>query len=230
MYLKFKTKKYNIFYCTLSRQPGGGGPYPPRWGCPCHPWCPHGVQHQEQQQLPEQQQQQQQRAKQRQQRATFPTSRPRTFPQPDRSTFWGGQAPTSNLRNYFGLLICRYWLGLTKIHSVGAISNSNWGDVFWEKRGEGTKGIDARKCPGIICSLILQLSLYQTYLKAPKNFSLEILRLTPTCHAQEDVFTQFSQYGSRAHLAQPDPPEPITSGTRRKTSFDQGLRLLLLLL
>merc|ERR550534_1716126 len=42
--------------------------------------------------------------------------------------------------------------------------------------------------------------------------------------AQEDVFTQFSQYGSRAHLAQPDPPEPITSGTRRKTSFDQGLR------
>ena len=36
----------------------------------------------------------------------------------------------------------------------------------------------------------------------------------------EDVFTQFSQYGSRAHLAQPDPPEP-SSGSRRKTSFEQ---------
>ena len=35
----------------------------------------------------------------------------------------------------------------------------------------------------------------------------------------EDVFTQFSQYGSRAHLAQPDQaPEP-PSGIRRKTSF-----------
>ena len=40
----------------------------------------------------------------------------------------------------------------------------------------------------------------------------------------EDVFTQFSQYGSRAHLAQPDQvPEP-PSGTRRKTSFDLQLR------
>ena len=38
----------------------------------------------------------------------------------------------------------------------------------------------------------------------------------------EDVFTQFSQYGSRAHLAQPDPqPTEQNCGTRRKTSFDQ---------
>ena len=38
----------------------------------------------------------------------------------------------------------------------------------------------------------------------------------------EDVFTQFSQYGSRAHLAQPDQaPEPTS---RRKTSFDLQLR------